>query len=140
MEKKIKRKKPPDSFERQIKRIVKDLYYTSETDAEIEPFVGDKSKTVNGESLLLQTGSAADSKIEERNFDDFFSCLTQIQDWFGDEEKKTSAKFSQLEKILKEELKELKVFKIGQVEIDIYVVGLDSSSILTGIKTKSVET
>ncbi len=140
MEKKIKRKKLPDTFEGRIERIVKGLYYTSETDAEIEPFVGEKAEFVNQEIIILQTGAAADSKIEERNFDEFFSRLTEIQDWFGDEEKKISAKFLQLEKILKAQLKELNVFKIGQIELDIYVVGLDSNSILTGIKTKSVET
>lgn len=140
MEKKIKRKKLPDTLSGQIKRIVRGLYYTSETDAEIETFVGKIAESVSLEIVILQTGAAADSKIEEINFDDFFSRLTEIQEWFGDEEKKTSAKFSQLEKILKEELKELKVYKIGQIELEIYVVGLDSNSILTGIKTKSVET
>ena len=37
-------------------------------------------------------------------------------------------------------MKDLKVFKVGQIELDIYVVGLDSQGVLTGITTKAVET
>lgn len=140
MEKKIKRKNLSDTLSGRIRRIVKDLYYISETDAEIEPFVGKNAESANKESLLSQTGAAADSKVEELNFDDFFLRLTEIQDWFGDEEKKSAAKFSQLKELLQKELKDLKIFKVGQIELDIYAVGLDSNSVLTGIKTKSVET
>jgi hypothetical protein len=32
------------------------------------------------------------------------------------------------------------VFKVGRVELDIYVVGLDENGNLMGIKTKAVET
>ena len=140
MEKKIKRKKLPDTLSARIRRIVKNLYYISENDAEIEPFVGKTAESVDQETLRLQTGTTADSKIEEQNFDVFFARLTEIQDWFGDEEKETATKFSELKELLQKELKDLKIFKVGQIELDIFVVGLDSDSVLTGIKTKSVET
>jgi len=42
--------------------------------------------------------------------------------------------------LLEKKLKELKVFKIGKIQLDIYVVGLDAESNLTGIQTKAVET
>jgi len=139
-ETKGKRKKAAKSLPERIKSIVKNLYYTSETDAEIEPFVGQKTVSVDRESLIEQIGAATDSKVEERNFEDFFSRLTENQDWFGNEEKQTALKFSKLKELLQNELNDLKVFRIGETELDIYVVGLDSNSVLTGIKTKAVET
>jgi hypothetical protein len=66
--------------------------------------------------------------------------LTKIQDWFGEEETATAQKFSALEKLLLENLKDLKVFKIGEIELDIYFVGLDKQGKLAGVKTKAVET
>lgn len=138
--KKIKGEQPADDLATQIKKVAAGLYYTSETDAEIEPFTGNKCGDVTGEILLSQTGNAADSSITETSFDEFFNRLTEIQDWFGDEEKQTAAKFAALGDLLKNNLTNLKVFKIGQIEIDVYAVGLDAKSILAGIKTKSVET
>lgn len=125
---------------KQIEEIVKGLYYVSETDAEILPFVGVKSQTVSKEEILIQTKSESNAAIEERNFADFFARLTEIQDWFGDEEKQTAAKYTVLKNLLEKNLRELKVFKIGKIELDVYAVGLDAENILTGIRTKAVET
>lgn len=123
-----------------IEQSVKDLWYMSETDAEIQVFIGKKAESVTKESLSEQINISSATKIEEKKTTDFFKNLTEIQDWYGDEEKETAEKFSTLEKILEENLEDLKVFKVGQIELDIYVVGLDSQNVLTGITTKAVET
>ena len=129
-----------DKLTEYIKNAAKDLYYVSETDAEITPFVGRISQTVTPEEMLKQTDNAANSVVEQINFSDFFSRLTKIQDWFGDEEKATAHKFVCLREVLENNLRELKVFKIGKIRLDIYVVGLDENDKLLGIKTKAVET
>lgn len=125
---------------KQTEKAAEGLYYISETDAEIMPFVGKPAEAVTKEAILNQTGNAADSPVEERNFSEFFARLTTIEDWFGDEEKATAQKFERLEKLLEKNLKDLKVFKIGKIELDVYVVGLDAENILSGVKTKAVET
>jgi len=123
-----------------IKTAVKDLYYISETDAEILPFNGKQAKAVSKQEILSQTKKAADSKIEERDFAGFFARLTEIQDWFGDEEKAIAQKFVQLKELLEKNLRDLKVFKIGEIQLDVYVIGLDGEDNLIGIETKAVET
>jgi Nuclease A inhibitor-like protein len=139
-EKKINTEADEDSLSKQIKKIAKGLYYISETDAEFSPFVGEEARDVTKDILLKQTGNRPDAPVEERDFDDFFKRLTNIQDWFGDEEKATAAKFGKLKELLERNLKDLKVFKVGRIQIDIYVVGLDKKGNLAGIKTKAVET
>ena len=62
------------------------------------------------------------------------------QDWYGAEEKHNAERFARLQNLLEENLRDLKVFKIGRIEIDVYVVGLDQNNELIGIKTKAVET
>lgn len=128
------------SFNEKLSESVKDLWYMSETDAEINVFIGEKADSVTKEVIAEQAQIPFGTNVEEKNFADFFKNLTRIEDWYGDEEKETAQKFSTVEKLLKESLKDLKVFKVGQIEIDIYVVGLDSQNILSGIKTKAVET
>jgi hypothetical protein len=116
------------------------LYYISETDAEILPFAGGKAESVTKEEFLKQTQNKSDVPVEERNFDDIFQRLTTISDWFGEEEKRKAEKFAELRDLLVKNLKDLKVFVIGKIQVDIYFVGLDAQGNLTGIQTKAVET
>lgn len=124
----------------QIKAAAGNLYYMSETDAEILLFVGKQAKAVTIEELRNQTETAPDFLIEEKNFSEFFAPLTTMQDWFGDEEKAAAEKFTDLKNLLEANLRNLSAFKIGKIQIDIYVVGLDARNNLIGIQTKAVET
>ncbi|MGI8468764.1 MAG: nuclease A inhibitor family protein [Pyrinomonadaceae bacterium] len=137
---KTKSEQKGNDLTKQIRRAIKGLSYTSETDAPIKLFAGSAADAVTQENLLGQIGKADNTLVETRNFDDFFSQLTTVQDWFGDEEKAAVAKFAALRDLLKNNLKDLNVFKIGSVELDVYAVGLDANGNLTGIKTKTVET
>ena len=129
-----------DVLLKQIKNASEGLYYTSETDAEIVPFGGKYAKAVTKEEILRQTENSPDKPIEERNFADIFERLTKIQDWFGEEETQTALRLAGLKELLEKNLKELKVFKIGRIELDVYFVGLNTEGVLMGIKTKAVET
>ncbi len=137
--KKLKKNLPPkNNFSDQIGEIVKDLYYISETDSEIYIYVGRKATEVSATEITDQLGRK--DSVEERDFYDFFARLTQYKDWFGEEEKKTADKFSELKKVLCENLVEKKIFKLGKINVDIYFVGLDGENVLKGIWTKAVET
>lgn len=129
-----------DNLAKQIEEITRDLYYISETDASVSSFIGRQAQTVSRETILEQTGNASDSPVEERDFTEFFARLVEIQDWFGEEETKTAERYLLLKKLLEKNLRYLKVYKIGKVQLDVYVVGLDAENRLTGIKTKAVET
>jgi hypothetical protein len=129
-----------NNFAEQVKKLSEGLYYISETDAPISPFAGGKAEAVSKEEILRQTKSAPNAPVEERNFAEIFARLMRIQDWFGDEEKETAAKFGRLKDFLEKNLKDLKVFKIGTIQIKVYFVGLDAEGRLMGIQTEAVET
>lgn len=123
-----------------IKKVSEGLNFISETDAEVLPFFGGQAQEVTKAEILSQTKSAADAPVEERSFTEFFARLTEIQDWFGDEEKATAQRFTELKDLLERNFRDLKVFKVGKIQLDIYAVGLDAENNLLGIKTKAVET
>ena len=131
---------PVSDLTEQIKNAAAGLYYISETDAEIFPFIGSKGDSVTKENLLTQIGKPANAQVEERDFAEIFARLTKIEDWFGDDEKANAAKFAALKDLLEKNLKDLKVFKVGKIQIDIYFVGLDVTGNIAGIQTKAVET
>ena len=131
---------PVEELNRQIKLLVKNLYYSSETDAEINAFKGTTAATLTVGEVLNQTRNKPDAPVEQRDFNEFFDRLTKIEDWFGDEEKANAAKFAALKDLLARNLRDLAVYKIGKIQLDIYVVGLPAENILIGIRTKAVET
>jgi hypothetical protein len=140
VKKQEKGEKKVNSFYEKLEKMCKGLIYMSETDADFEVFVGDRVDSVTKEEILEQTKSSPNNLVEEKSFDEFFAKLTKIQDWFATEQKQMVAKFSELEKLLRENLISKKVFRIGKIQIDIYVVGLDAENKLVGVKTKAVET
>ncbi len=133
-------KKPEKSLGDLIKEASDGLFYISESDAEIKLFVGRQAASVSRTTVLEQANLAADTPIEERTFADFFAHLIEVQEWFGEEEIATAKKFVELKEILERNIRELKVFKCGKVQLIIYVVGLDATNTLIGIKTEAVET
>ena len=138
--KKAKKKEKNARLFEEIKKASKDLYYISETDAEIFAFDGGKSDEISAEFILERAEATKDLKVEERDFDEFFERLTKIQDWFEEEETENANRFAYLRDLLKNNLRDLKVYKVGEIQIRIYAVGLDAEDDLFGIQTEAVET
>lgn len=129
----------PEDLNQQIAEAVEGLIYLSETDSKITVITGQKANTVTVDNLLTQI-ELDGRKVEEKGFDEFFAPLIKIQNWFGANERKMTEKFVALKDLLQQNLIQKKVFKIGKIQIDIFVVGLDKDNVLRGIQTKGVET
>ena len=61
------------------------------------------------------------------------------ENWYEDEEKATVKKFQNLVNLLKTNLIDLQVYKIGNREIDVYITGNTPDGI-AGVSTKVIET
>lgn len=138
--KKVNKKEKNTKLLDEIKKASKDLYYISETDAEISAFDGGKSEDISVDLILDRTKADKDAKVEERDFDEFFERLTKKQDWFEEEETENANRFAYLRDLLKNNLRDLKIYKVGEVQIKIYAAGLDAEDDLLGIQTEAVET
>ena len=140
----IEKEKLMENLPAKLKEASDGLLYTSETDAPFEPFVWQREDKppidFTSSNVLKFAGSQPDVKIEEKTLDDFFARLTEIQDWYEDEEKAGVEKFVKLKEMLAANLKNIKVFRVGTVQIDIYIAGIDADGNLAGLKTKAVET
>ena len=116
------------------------LVYISETDAEVVPFIDGEADAVTKELVLKAAGLPDDTHVEEVDFDQFFARLSAVKDWYGDEETKRAGQYARLSDVLQGYLRDLKVFRFGRVQIEIYIAGLDESDHLAGIRTWAVET
>jgi hypothetical protein len=131
----------PNDVLNALKKAAKGLLYQSESDEPFEAFLWkDGGRPLTRARLLELTGHPADTPVEEVKPGQFFKDLTEEQDWYGDEEKATVERYKALWKTLKEHLANVRVFKVGEVNRDIYIVGKTPSGDWAGVKTAAVET
>jgi hypothetical protein len=123
-----------------LKSLTEGLSYQSESDYAVEPYAREADKGAPSAEEFAKGREGEDAAVRELNFDSFFGNYTDEQDWWGEEERAVAAKFQALVKFLKENLSDVKVYRVGGVEADVYVVGRTASGDYAGVKTKVVET
>ena len=79
-------------------------------------------------------------KLKKMDFELFFKPLIKTEDWFGEEEMKWAEDSLKLKLLLLEKLQDIKVLKIGKIEIDVYLFGKSEDCKWEGLKTKLIET
>jgi hypothetical protein len=125
-----------------IKQATDGLTYMSESDYPVKPFHMESNgkKSVTEKDILKATKRAPGTPVESFDFDNFFLNATQEQSWHSAEEKQSVKRYKKLVSLLKENLSDLQVFKVGETERDAYVVGRSKSGDFVGVSTKVVET
>jgi len=104
------------SIETDIKAAIKGLVYISETDAK------------------FRLVTSKNQRIEVRNFAEWFARET------ANAEGMRRQKFIELRRLMEENLSGLHVVRIGDIQIDIFIVGTDRNGEVVSIKTKAVDT
>ena len=114
-----------------LKKASTGLLFRSETEAELEPFVwedGDGELTTD--QLLERTDYLPETPVETMELAGFFRAVSKAY----------KPEFDALAKLLSEHLSDIKVYKIGEVEKEVYIVGKTDDGKLAGVKTEVVET
>jgi hypothetical protein len=117
------------------------LTYQSETDAPWTAFAWpDAAGAPTAEEVRRRGKQKPAAPIEEQSLEALFAPLVLLQDWFGDEEKSTAAKYQALLDAVKRLLSSPKVYRIGERKLAIYVIGQAKEGGWAGVKTTAVET
>ncbi|OUL24022.1 nuclease [Nostoc sp. RF31YmG] len=124
----------------QLKLASDGLLMMSESEYPFEVFLWEDVAHITPQEVLRRTGHAPDSPTQTISVDNFFSAATTEEDWHGDEEKEMVAKFKALVQTIKLNLANPIVYRLGKVEIDVYIIGETPNGSLAGLSTKVVET
>ena len=127
---------------KKIKSLSQDLLWMSESDYPFDTFTwsNQEVKEVNEQNLLQKTHHSLDAPVKIIDMEKFFGRATDEKDWYDSEERETAKKYQALVETLKQNLDNIQVYKIGDVEIDVYIVGQLKSGDWVGLSTKAVET
>jgi hypothetical protein len=123
-----------------LEQAVDGLLFPSESDAPLHVFVWRATTPFSREALRAHAGYDASTPIQATDLESFFHPVTTPRAWYGEAEQKRMRRFMALRDLLNAELCNIKVYKIGTVAIDVYVVGRDANGMYLGVTTNVVET
>ncbi|AFY55768.1 Nuclease A inhibitor-like protein [Rivularia sp. PCC 7116] len=127
---------------KKIKSLSQDLVWMSESDYPFDTFTwsNQELEEVNTKNLLQKTNHSLDAPVKVIDMEKFFQRATAEKDWYDSEEREIAKKYQALVETLKQNLDNIQVYKIGDVEIDVYIVGQLKTGDWLGLSTKAVET
>ena len=96
----------------------------SESDYPFEVVNWDGSTEITAEFLRSLTNELADSRVEETSVEQFLA----------------SGQFERLERFLRKNLTDLKVYKVGAINIPVYIIGKSPEGNWLGLSTRVVQT
>ncbi|KER09473.1 MAG: hypothetical protein HY22_11075 [[Candidatus Thermochlorobacteriaceae] bacterium GBChlB] len=130
------------SFElqEQLTSLTEGLLFPSESDYPIEPFVWENMSDFSLDTILQRAEKPLDSPVETTDLAYFFRNVAEEKDWHDDGQKLLVPKYREIFNTLTASLKNITVYRIGQTEIDVFIVGQSGKSDAVGLKTKVIET
>lgn len=124
----------------ELKAACKDLRWRSETDCPFEVVVLPLAQTPTADRLLSYGRYPDNTPVATVSLDDFFGQATVARAWFDSRELALVERYRNLRDLLETTLENLQVYRIGSVEIDVYLLGTTEDDQIIGVKTKIVET
>jgi hypothetical protein len=130
-----------DEITAKLKDASSGLVMPSESDYPFEPFLWSGTKeSLTPEKILELTNHPQNSPVETVDLPYLFRNLAQEQEWHDEQQKENVGKYCKLLEVLESNLSDIQVFRVGEINIDVYVVGKIESGDLAGLATKVVET
>ncbi|MEH2437801.1 MAG: nuclease A inhibitor family protein [Nostoc sp.] len=122
-----------------LKEASTGLLMMSESDYPFEVVQWKDAAPATQEKILQLTGSQ-DLPVEVVDLDYLFRNCAFEQEWHNELQKKDVKKFQTLIQTLKDNLSYISVYRVGQINIDAYIIGQTKEGDLAGVVTKLVET
>lgn len=125
-----------------LKSMSEDLLFTSESDYPFEVICWEiKTKVVDATTIQEYIGTKSKTlEVKESTPDKLLSRKARTRPYYSTERREKANRFKQIIDFFQSQVANAKAFRIGKVEIDIYIIGTVSDSHIIGLKTTAVET
>jgi hypothetical protein len=125
----------------ELREAAAGLSMMSESDYPVEVIRWEaRAGGVTPELLRAAAGAETSAPITEQSAAEFFRVATAEPAWKSEAELATARRFQRLLGLLEENLEELRAYRVGEINIPVYVVGRAPSGSLIGVSTRVVET
>jgi hypothetical protein len=121
-------------------RATDGLLFMSESDYPFQTFRWEGLAEVTPDHLREAAGRGPEAPVEARGFDDFFGVSAGGQGWKGPAEVAAAGQYGALVRLMKENLEDLSVYRVGEINVTVFVVGRSRAGNWVGVSTQAVET
>ena len=130
------------SFSDKLTPLLVDLFYPSESDEPVEPVTCHlkQPEPLTVSQIKDWQMLPPSVYVEETSEAEFWEPVVMDEDWYGEEEKARTATFQKLKQLIEKELTVRQVFRVGESEMDVYLIGRRADGERVGVKTKIVQT
>ena len=123
-----------------IKKAAEGLLFISESDHPFElVLIEDKPASISNKIIQLAKKPAG-TAVEKQDLDYFFRNMIKVYPEFSTAQKITAQRFSSLVKVLRENLTDIHVYRVGEVQVDAFIIGQLKNGQYAGLRTKLIET
>jgi hypothetical protein len=127
------------SLNQELEQLSQGLLFISESEYPLEPFTLPAGTSGQDGGSFLKAIGQPEQPVEEVTLAHFFRNMVRPSE--GDPVQQENAqKFTALQQWLEKNLQDIKVYRIGQTQVQAYVVGKASDQTWMGVKTTLIET
>ncbi len=123
----------------ELARATEGLLFMSESDYPFELVRWGKDRLTRA-AVRRHTGQDESVEITTQTLGSFFRVAASEPDWKGPNERATARRYQALVRWLRQHLSGVRVYRIGRVNIDVYIVGRSPTDNVFGLHTHVVET
>ncbi|GGG30576.1 sugar-non-specific nuclease inhibitor NuiA-like protein [Pontibacter amylolyticus] len=130
------------TIETELKKATDGLLMMSETDAPFEFYHAEnfRDEKLDKDTVLRLAAMPAEYPFEELELGYFFRNMAQARPENGDAGMQQATRFQHLEKKLHELLQDVKVYRVGETQKLVLILGRTPDGEIAGLKTMVVET
>jgi len=132
--------KSDDQLIDELREATRGLLFMSESDYPLEVVRWESVAEPAPDFLRGLTGHADSEPVETQSAEEFFRAAASEAEWKGEEELAAARKFQTLLRLLEENLSGVRAFRVGTINMPVYVVGRSPSGAWLGVSTRVVET
>ncbi|NJK35038.1 MAG: nuclease [Oscillatoriales cyanobacterium SM2_2_1] len=118
----------------ELQPVCTNLLMPSESEYPIEPVVRQES---SWEAILQGFGAAP---MEETTLEQLLAKIAFPQEWHDSQQQQLVSRFQALMETLQAHLSQIRVFRVGAIEVRVYILGQTTDGAIAGVQTTLIET
>lgn len=131
----------PPSCPAELIEAAQGLLFPSESEFPFEPFGWAQDEVgASPTKKISQLSGQPESSVCVVEVADLFGNIACPHEWHDEVQAAAVPRFRRLEQQLHEHLQDVRAYRVGVVEVDIYLVGRTAGGDWAGVKTRAIET
>ncbi|WP_048922065.1 nuclease A inhibitor family protein [Rufibacter radiotolerans] len=122
----------------ELAQAAQGLLFISESEAPLEPFTLPAGTPAETEASFLEAMGHTGQPVKQVELPYFFRNMVRPSE--DPAEQATAARYQALQTWLQTNLQDVKVYRVGQIEIQAYIIGKAPDGTWLGLKTTLIET